>query len=96
MNAFLQATEIIDWEHPAVLACARSLASPHNTANQIAQACFEYVRDEIHHSFDAQMNPITCRASDVLHHKTGYCFAKSHLLAALLRANQIPAFVISG
>ena len=37
------------------------------------------------------MNPVTCRASDVLHHKTGYCYAKSHLLAALLRANGIPA-----
>jgi transglutaminase-like putative cysteine protease len=36
------------------------------------------------------MNPVTCRASEVLQHKTGYCFAKSHLLAALLRANQIP------
>ncbi len=36
------------------------------------------------------MNPVTCRASDVLKYKTGYCFAKSHLLAALLRANQIP------
>jgi len=34
---------------------------------------------------------VACRASDVLQHKTGYCFAKSHLLAALLRANQIPA-----
>jgi transglutaminase-like putative cysteine protease len=57
----------------------------------IAQACFEWVRDEIFRSLDYQMNPLTCRASDVLHHKTGYCFAKSHLLAALLRANQIPA-----
>jgi hypothetical protein len=37
------------------------------------------------------MNPVTCRASDVLQHKTGYCVAKSHLLAALLRANNIPA-----
>ena len=37
------------------------------------------------------MNPVTCRASDVLKYRTGYCFAKSHLLAALLRANQIPA-----
>jgi len=30
-------------------------------------------------------------ASDVLRHRTGYCYAKSHLLAALLRANGIPA-----
>jgi transglutaminase-like putative cysteine protease len=36
------------------------------------------------------MNPVTCRASDVLKYKTGYCYAKSHLLAALLRANNIP------
>jgi len=27
----------------------------------------------------------------VLKYKTGYCYAKSHLLAALLRANNIPA-----
>ncbi|MEM9219079.1 MAG: transglutaminase-like domain-containing protein [Cyanobacteria bacterium P01_F01_bin.150] len=56
----------------------------------IAQACFEWVRDHIRHSFDYQLNPITYRASDVLKHRTGYCYAKSHLLAALLRANGIP------
>ena len=27
----------------------------------------------------------------MLEHKTGYCYAKSHLLAALLRGNGIPA-----
>ncbi|MFA6970158.1 MAG: transglutaminase family protein [Gallionella sp.] len=37
------------------------------------------------------MNPVTCKASEVLIHGTGYCYAKSHLLAALLRANAIPA-----
>ena len=37
------------------------------------------------------MNPVTCKASEVLIKKTGYCYAKSHLLAALLRANGIPA-----
>ena len=34
---------------------------------------------------------VTCRASDVLAARTGFCYAKSHLLAALLRANGIPA-----
>ncbi|MGY8770308.1 MAG: transglutaminase-like domain-containing protein [Pirellulales bacterium] len=57
----------------------------------IAKACFEFVRDEIKHSWDYQLNPVTCKASDVLEHGTGYCYAKSHLLAALLRANKIPA-----
>jgi len=39
----------------------------------------------------AELNPITCKASDVLAYGTGYFYAKSHLLAALLRANSIPA-----
>jgi transglutaminase-like putative cysteine protease len=63
----------------------------HQTTAAIAKACFEWVSDEVRHSVDYQMNPVTCRASDVLKYKTGYCYAKSHLLAALLRANGIPA-----
>jgi transglutaminase-like putative cysteine protease len=34
---------------------------------------------------------VTCKASEVLLSKHGICFAKSHLLAALLRVNGIPA-----
>ena len=33
---------------------------------------------------------MTCSASQVLLHGTGFCYAKGHLLAALLRANAIP------
>lgn len=91
LEAYLQASDIIDWQHPAILQLAHHLASTHQTTEEIAKACFEWVRDEIHHSRDYQMNPVTCCASDVLKYRTGYCFAKSHLLAALLRANQIPA-----
>jgi hypothetical protein len=89
MEEYLQASEIIDWQHPLVWETAQKIASSY--PGKIAQACFEWVRDEIHHSFDYQMNPVTCKASDVLKFKTGYCYAKSHLLAALLRANGIPA-----
>lgn len=81
----------IDWQHPAVLAKAQALATGHATSEGIAQACFEFVRDQIKHSWDYRLNPVTCKASDVLHFGTGYCYAKSHLLAALLRANSIPA-----
>ncbi|MDL5057803.1 transglutaminase-like domain-containing protein [Geitlerinema calcuttense] len=91
MDEYLQATDIIDWQHPEILAKARQLAFGQSSVDAIAKACFEWVRDEIYHSVDSQMNPLTCRASDVLRYKTGYCYAKSHLLAALLRANQIPA-----
>ncbi len=40
---------------------------------------------------DAQQNPVTLRASEVPSQGTGYYYAKSHLLAALLRANGLPA-----
>jgi transglutaminase-like putative cysteine protease len=91
MEEYLQVSAVIDWNHPEVITLAQQIAAGLETPGAIAKACFEWVRDEIYHSFDYQMNPVTCRASDVLQYKTGYCFAKSHLLAALLRANQIPA-----
>jgi transglutaminase-like putative cysteine protease len=91
MDEYLRASEFINWQHPEIVELAKQIASGHKTSMAIAKACFEWVRDEIRHSFDYQMNPITCCASEVLKYKTGYCFAKSHLLAALLRANKIPA-----
>jgi transglutaminase-like putative cysteine protease len=91
MEEYLKASEVIDWQHPEIIDRAKQLSLGLETPGAIAKACFEWVRDEIYHSFDYQMNPVTCRASDVLQYKTGYCFAKSHLLAALLRANQILA-----
>lgn len=91
MNEYLEHSTYIDWQHPAVLAKAKTVAGTLTKDTDIAQACFEYVRDEIRHSWDYKMNPVTCKASEVLEHGTGYCYAKSHLLAALLRANTIPA-----
>lgn len=88
---YLPATEIIDWQHPDILQLAAKLSADTNDVEEIAKNCFEWVRDRIYHSSDYQMNPVTCSASEVLKHQTGYCFAKSHLLAALLRANSIPA-----
>ncbi len=91
MKDYLNVSEVINWQHPEILQLAQKLGSDLPSSEAIAKACFEWVRDEIHHSVDYKMNPVTWRASDVLHYKTGYCYAKSHLLAALLRANGIPA-----
>jgi transglutaminase-like putative cysteine protease len=91
MENYLAATDIIDWNNPDVTRKAAELARDQNGPVAIARACFEYVRDQIKHSVDYQLNPVTCKASDVLKHQTGFCYAKSHLLAALLRANGIPA-----
>ena len=91
MNTYLTSTEFIDWDEPSVLNQAKELAVGLHSPEDIVKECFEFVRDEIKHSWDFKLNPITSKASDVLKHGTGYCYAKSHLLAALLRANQIPA-----
>ncbi|MCP3678511.1 MAG: transglutaminase family protein [Deltaproteobacteria bacterium] len=91
MDKYLSSSTFIDWDHPSVATKAKELSRGTGSHEEIAKNCFEYVRDKIKHSRDFELNPVTCKASDVLEHKTGYCYAKSHLLAALLRANGIPA-----
>ena len=91
MKRYLASTEYINWQDARVLAQARTLAEGAPNSNDIIHNCFNFVRDEIKHSWDYKLNPVTNKASDVLKYGTGYCYAKSHLLAALLRANDIPA-----
>ena len=91
MQAYLKVTPIIDWQHPDILAAAADLKCRSGAKFGTARNTFEFVRDEIRHSGDFGLNPVTCKASEVLNAGTGFCFAKSHLLAALLRANDIPA-----
>jgi transglutaminase-like putative cysteine protease len=62
-----------------------------NDPEAIARRCSEWVRDHIQHSGDLMLSPVSCSASDTLQLGSGFCYAKSHLLAALLRANEIPA-----
>jgi transglutaminase-like putative cysteine protease len=90
-DPFLRATEVIDWTEPAVLALARSLAAGRGDPLAVSRACFEWVRDEIPHCMDAGRDELPCTASEVLRAGTGFCYAKSHLLVALLRANHVPA-----
>ena len=91
MRHYLASTATVDWDRPEILARARRLAEGLADPVAVAKRCFEWVRDEIRHSGDFRLDPVTCSASQVLFHGTGFCYAKSHLLAALLRANAIPA-----
>lgn len=91
MDKYLEVSDYIDWTQAEILALAKQLADESDSDVDIAKRCFEWVRDEIKHSWDYQQDPVTCKASEVLKQGTGYCYAKSHLLAALLRANNIPA-----
>lgn len=91
MKQYLTSSKYIDCRHPAITSKATELADNCPDDAAVAKRCFEFVRDAIQHSWDYRRNPVTCKASEVLIHGTGYCYAKSHLLAALLRANAIPA-----
>jgi len=90
MDEFLRSTDVIDWDKPEIRSVAASLvveADPLKTA----AASFNWVRDKISHSFDVNVQCVSCAASETLRNGTGICYAKSHLLAAILRANGIPA-----
>ena len=90
LSLYLQESDTVDISHPEVGALAKTLAEGLTNDVQIAEKCFVYVRDAIRHSGDAHDEVVTCKASEVLVHQTGWCYAKAILLAALLRANGIP------
>jgi transglutaminase-like putative cysteine protease len=91
MEQYKQSTQYIDWQEPIIVDQAKLLTKETSSDEDITRRCFEFVRDEIKHSWDHKLDPVTVKASDVLKYGTGYCYAKSHLLAALLRANNIAA-----
>lgn len=90
MIEFLKETDIINYSNQNIQKLAMNLSDECKTESEIVKKCFEYVRDHIQHSGDYKNDVATCKASDVLKYKTGWCYAKSHLLAALLRTNNIP------
>ena len=90
MQEYLQESELVDFSNKRVFALATSLARGCESDVEVAERCFMYVRDQITHSGDVQADITTYKASDVLKHGTGWCYAKAILLAALLRANDIP------
>jgi transglutaminase-like putative cysteine protease len=91
VKEFLQPTPVIDSTEPTIVAAAAEIAGDANTDEEVARRCFFWVRDNVRHSVDHRVSVVTCTASDVLKHRAGFCYAKSHLLAALLRARGIPA-----
>ncbi|QEG00753.1 Transglutaminase-like superfamily protein [Stieleria maiorica] len=89
LENYLRPTSIVDCADPAIRKLATGLAGDAAPLTA-ASRCFQWVRDEIRHSGDFGDRRVTMIASDVLRHRTGLCYAKSHLLAAMLRAINIP------
>lgn len=90
LSAYLAPDGAIDHHHPLVRETAARLAAQATDSYTYARAAYEFVRDAIPHSADSGDPRVTWRASEVLEQGTGICHAKSHALAALLRAEDIP------
>ena len=87
---YLKEDEVIDFSDESIVQLADSLYQKVDSKMEYIQAAYEYVRDNIFHSADRNKDIITCTSSEVLRAGHGICFAKSHLLAALLRYKSIP------
>lgn len=91
LEAYLKEDDVIDFGNEDIVKLADLLSQNTNCEIEYIKAAYEFVRDKISHSADINEDIITCSASEVLKAGHGICFAKSHLLAALLRCKGIAA-----
>jgi len=91
LDMYLEQSEYIDYHDLEIQKLIVSFKEKGHTDLNRVQRIYEYVRDEIKHSYDIKSDEVTRRASEVLDKKHGICYAKSHLLAALLRGVGVPA-----
>lgn len=87
---YLVETDIINFSDREIQTLISQLFQVGQTEIEKVQVAFQFVRDEIAHSWDIQEEQVTCSASEVFKYKHGICYAKSNLLSALLRSQYIP------
>lgn len=90
MDEYLKKDDVVNYENVNIIQLADSLWSNADSDVEYIKKAYEFVRDNISHSADINEDMLTCSASEVLAEGHGICFAKSHLLAALLRCKSIP------
>jgi len=91
IDEYLKEDDVIDFGNENITRLADELYQEAASEVEYIRKAYEFVRDHISHSADINEDVLTCCASEVLKAGHGICFAKSHLLAALLRYKSIPA-----
>lgn len=81
---------VVEWHTPLVHAAIERIKQEGRTDRERAELAFVLARDSIAHSFDTGDPAVPVSAEETLACGEGICFAKSHLLAALLRGMGIP------
>lgn len=96
IEEYLKHDDVIDYNHEIIAKQADMISQKAKNEMEYITSAYEFVRDHIPHSADINADAVTCTASEVLKAGHGICFARSHLLAALLRRKSIPAgFLLS-
>lgn len=90
-NAYLAASEYMDWKHPLIQAKAAELFRDDMSEVEKIKAAFTFVRDKIPHTGDTGGHDIAHNAVEALEQGHAVCYVKSMLLAALLRSQGIAA-----
>lgn len=91
LDDYLTETAEVNYNHPLIVELSATLATSSKDPIDFVKNSYEYVRDEIDHSWDIQSSRVTCTASEALLYKEGICYAKANLLSALMRKAGIPA-----
>ena len=90
IDEYLKEDDVIDYSNKIITQLADVLYQESDSEVEYIKKAYEFVRDNVSHSADIKEDILTCSASEVLKAGHGICFAKSHLLAALLRYKSIP------
>ena len=90
IDEYLSISKYINWNDDNIISKAEEFKQKCTDENSLVKAIYEFVRDDIKHSCDAQDRRVTKSATEVLEQGVGICWAKANLLAALLRACGIP------
>lgn len=80
----------MDYHHTRIVELSEQLGVQERDEEDYAGTAYEWVRDNIRHSWDYDDDAVSISASDALINGTGLCYAKASLLTALLRRKQIP------
>lgn len=91
IEEYLKSDKVIDYDNESIQQLSDSLFEKADSELEFIKHAYEFVRDNVAHSADIGEDLLTCAASEVLEAGHGICFAKSHLLAAILRCKSIPA-----
>lgn len=91
IEEYLSVSKYINWNDAGILSKADEFKRKNTDEISLVKNVYEFVRDEIKHSWDVQDRRVTKSATEVLEQGVGICWAKANLLAALLRACGIPA-----